>query len=177
MSVEILVRPGAPRDLTALVAMCDALNEQSGVPAGRLDPRKFRAALFGKRAFMFADIAEAVETGAARRRRNLAGYALSHDAFSTDFGERGIYLIDIYVEPDWRRAGVGKALMAAVAARAKERGASHVWWASMPFNYQARRFYARLGASDETLHAHAVFGRAFDRLAAKGARHIERSAA
>jgi GNAT superfamily N-acetyltransferase len=177
MSIDVSVRPAAPRDLKALLAMCDALNAQSGIPTGRLDPKQFRAALFGRRAFMFADIAEASETGDAAHGGGPVGYALSHDAFSTDFGERGAYLIDVYVEPAWRRAGVGKALMAAVAARARERGGTHVWWATMPFNYQARRFYARLGASDEPFHTHAVFGKAFDRLAAKGGRASSRSAA
>lgn len=188
MSVEILTRPAGPRDLKALMAMCDALNAQSNVPTGRLDPKGFRAALFGKRAFVFGDIAEAADTdepgsrlapAAAGRsprrppareigygRRRPVGYALSHDAFTTDYGERGMYLVDVYVEPAWRRTGIGKALMAAVAARAQARGGTHVWWASMPFNYRARRFYARLGATDETLHSHAVFGKAFDRLAA-----------
>lgn len=176
MSVDVLVRPAAPRDLKALLAMCDALNAHSGLPTGRLDPKEFRAALFGRRAFMYADIAEAVETEEPGQRGGPVGYALSHDAFSTDFGERGVYLIDIYVEPAWRRAGVGEALMAAVAARAKERGGSHVWWATMPFNYQARRFYAHLGASDEPFHTHAVFGKAFERLAAKADRASTRSA-
>lgn len=175
MSDEISIRPGAPRDLNALVAMCDALNEHSGLPTGRLKPGAFRAALFGKSAFMFADVAEAGEQGRPSRVEPV-GYAFSHDAFSTDAGERGFYLVDIYVKPAWRRAGIGKALMAAVAARAKRRGATHIWWASMPFNYRARRFYARLGASDEIFHVHAVSGRAFEKLAAKGANRPPRAA-
>lgn len=168
MKPVISVRAAAPRDLRTIVAMCDALNAHSGLPTGRLDPRGFRAALFGRRAFVFADIAEAMEEG--EDRPSPAGYALSHDSFTTDYGERGMYLIDIYVEPAWRRAGVGRRLLAAVAARARRRGATHLWWASMPRNYQARRFYAALGASDEPLHSHALFGRAFERLATAGAR-------
>lgn len=166
MTITITVRPAAPRDLKTLIAMCDALNAHSGLPTGRLEPKNFRAALFGPSAFLFADIATAMEAG--DRRASPAGYTLSHDAFTTDYGERGMYLVDVYVEPAWRRAGVGKRLMAAAAARAKARGGTHLWWASMPANYPARRFYAALKASDEKLHSHAVFGGPFERLAAAG---------
>lgn len=168
MSPIISVRSAAPRDLKALVGMCDALNAHSGIPTGRLDVRKYRSALFGKNAFLFADLAEASEAG--EEGQSLAGYILAHDAFTTDYGERGMYVVDLYVEPGWRRAGVGKKLMARAAARAKARGGTHLWWASMPSNYPARRFYEALGATNERIHSHALFDRAFDRLAGSGQR-------
>lgn len=167
MKSTITVRECAPRDVKALVAMCDALNVHSGLPAGRLDPKHYRAALFGKKAFLFADIAEGATDGG---KPSPIGYLLSHDAFTTDYGERGMYVVDLYVEPEWRRAGVGRKLMEAAAARAVDRGGSHLWWASMPGNYRARRFYASIGSTDERLHSHAVFGKAFEKLAAKGGR-------
>jgi GNAT superfamily N-acetyltransferase len=154
MKARIGVRAATPDDVPALVAMCDALNAHSGLPTGRLRPSEFRKALFGARAFMFADIAFARARGAATA--SPVGYALSHDSFTTDFGERGVYIVDLFVESGWRRQGVASRLMAAVAARAKRRGASHIWWASMPRNYPARRFYASLGATDEAIHSHAV---------------------
>lgn len=165
MTATVTVRAAGPRDLKLLVEMCDALNAYSGITPGRLDPKQFRAALFGKTAFVFGDMAFAMEEG--ERRPSPAGYALCHDGFTTDFGERGMYLIDLYVEPAWRRAGVGRRLLAAVAARTKARGGTHVWWASMSGNFQARRFYAALGASDEKMHSHSLFGRPFERLAAE----------
>ncbi|MGE0409505.1 MAG: GNAT family N-acetyltransferase [Amphiplicatus sp.] len=173
MTVSISVRRAAPRDLKAIIAMCDALNAHSGLPTGRLDAKSFRAALFGKNAFLFADIAEAVDADDARA--SVAGYTLAHDAFTTDFGERGMYLVDLFVEPAWRRAGVGRALMAAAAARTKARGGTHLWWASMPGNFLARRFYGALRATDEKLHSHALFGRPFDLLAARGSIGTRRS--
>ena len=165
MSIETIVRPGAPRDLKVLLAMCDALNAHSGVPTGRLDPKEFRSALFGKNAFVFADIAEAMDAEDDGAEFAPAGYALSHDAFTTDYGERGLYIVDLYVEPAWRRAGVGKKLMSVLAARAKARGATHLWWGSMPANFAARRFYASLGATDERIHSHGLFGKPFEKLA------------
>jgi GNAT superfamily N-acetyltransferase len=166
MTKKIAVRIAAPKDVKALVNLAEALNELSGLPTGRLAPAEFRAALFGRNAFMAADVAFAAdsEDGA------MIGYALSHDSFTTDYGERGVYVVDLYVADDWRRAGVATKLMAAVAVRAKKRGASHLWWASMPRNFTARRFYAELGATDERVHSHAVFGAPFERLARRGGR-------
>lgn len=162
MTKKFAVRIAAPEDVKELVALCEALNAHSGLPTGRLTPRSFRAALFGRNAFMTADIARA--SGAARP---MIGYALSHDSFTTDFGERGVYVVDLYVVEGWRRSGVATKLMAAVAARAQRRGASHMWWASMPRNFPARRFYDGLGATDEAIHSHAVFGKPFEKLAKK----------
>ncbi len=163
----IRVRAATRRDVKAIVAMCDSLNAHSGLPTGRLDARQFRAALFGSRSFLFADVAEATGRGRRGATRSV-GYALSHDSFTTDFGERGVYMVDLYVEAGWRRAGVGKKLMAAVAARAARRGATHIWWSSMPGNSPARRFYASLGAVDEPIRSHALFGKPFEKLAESG---------
>jgi GNAT superfamily N-acetyltransferase len=120
--------------------------------------------MFGARAFLFADVAEAF----GKQGPRLIGYALSHDCFTTDFGERGLYMVDLYVDVGWRRSGAGKRLMAAVAARARRRGATHLWWSSMPGNLPARRFNASLGANSERIVSHALFGQAFDKLAARG---------
>lgn len=163
MSRRFAVRIAAPTDLKNLVALCDELNAHSGLPTGRLRPAEFRAALFGKRAFMTAHVAETVVANGGPR--HLIGYALSHDSFTTDYGERGVYMVDLYVEMGWRRHGVATRLVRAVAAGAKRRGASHVWWASMPRNFPARRFYAGLGATDEAIHSHAIFGKPFETLA------------
>ncbi|MEL7485991.1 MAG: GNAT family N-acetyltransferase [Pseudomonadota bacterium] len=157
------VRQAAPADLKPLLAMVDALNAHEGLPAGKLDARRFRSAIFGSTAFVFCDVAE-TETDEGL---GLIGYALSHDCFSSDEGARGLYLADLFVEEAWRREGVGEALLGAVARRAKKRGASQVRWTSATRNFQARRFYRAYDASDETVHAHALFGDAFDELIRK----------
>lgn len=164
MSAKFKTRTAGPRDLDAVLMLCDSLNAHLAMPTGRLEKKEFRAALFGRNAFVFADLVEAATPYDARPA--VVGYALSHDAFSTDFGERGMFLVDLYVEPCWRRAGAGLALMKAVMVRTKARGGSHVWWASSTTNAPARRFYQSLGASDERFRAHTLSGRDFDRLAA-----------
>ncbi|NWG71569.1 MAG: GNAT family N-acetyltransferase [Parvularculaceae bacterium] len=165
MTKPFAVRIAALDDVKELVALCDALNAHSGLPTGRLRQRDFRAALFGPKAFMTAHVARA-----SGRGRPMIGYLLSHDSFTTDFGERGLYVVDLFVAEGWRRSGVATALMSACARRAKQRGASHMWWASMPRNFPARRFYAGLGATDEAIHSHAIFGKPFDRLAKRRGR-------
>lgn len=165
MPSTITCRAAGPRDLKTLVALCDALNAHLGMPTGRLEEKQFRAALFGRNAFVFGDLAEAIEDG--ETRPEIVGYSLSHDCFTTDFGARGMFLIDVYVEPAWRRSGAGLALIKAAARRTKSRGGAHLWWASASSNAPARRFYAAVGASDERFHAHTLAGKAFDRLAGR----------
>ncbi|MEM9706341.1 MAG: GNAT family N-acetyltransferase, partial [Pseudomonadota bacterium] len=126
--------------------------------------RTFRAALFGNNAFVFRAVADAEDED---RKIQVIGYAISHDSFSTDDGQRGMYLADLFVEEAWRREGAGRALIEAVSKRARQRGATHLWWTSLSQNYQARRFYKRLGATDHPVHAHAIDGPAFDRFSSK----------
>jgi GNAT superfamily N-acetyltransferase len=174
MSADFAVRIAAPEDVKQLVALCEDFNAHSGLPTGRLKPAAFRAAMFGARAFMTAHVAVAKARRGALAR--MIGYALSHESFTTDFGERGVYVVDIFVAEGWRRSGVATGLLGAVAAAARRRGASHLWWASMPKNFPARRFYASLGASDEPVHSHALLGAAFDDLARRPPQKRARSA-
>ena len=58
--------------------------------------------------------------------------------------------------------------MAAAAQAVRARGGVYLWWTSVNWNDGAQRFYATLGASDETVHAHALTFDAFERLADEG---------
>ncbi|MEM9170023.1 MAG: GNAT family N-acetyltransferase [Pseudomonadota bacterium] len=160
--MTVKVRNAAPADIKAVLRMVDAHNAFGGLPVGRLDAKTFRAAIFGKNAFVFCDLAESREEAGD----GPIGYALSYDCFTTDDGTRGLYVADLFVEEAWRREGAGSALMGAVAKRARKRGATHLWWTSQNKNYQARRFYRILNATDQPVHAHAVDGDALDDLAA-----------
>jgi GNAT superfamily N-acetyltransferase len=98
-------------------------------------------ALFGER-----PVAEAL---LAYSGAEPAGFAVYFSSFSTFLGRPGIYLEDIFVEPRHRRAGAGKALMAAVAKLAIERGGS-LNWSVLKWNQSAIDFYKRLGAVEIT---------------------------
>ena len=87
--------------------------------------------------------AEAVFAAVDGRR---VGYAIWFPTFSTFLGQRGTYLEDVFVLPDWRGAGIGRALLAHVARVALERGSGRMEWAVLDWNAPAIGFYERLGA-------------------------------
>ena len=74
------------------------------------------------------------------------GFALFFQTFSTWLCKPGLWLEDLYVSPRRRRAGVGAAFLAHVAALAMERGYGRVEWSALHWNEPALRFYRGLGA-------------------------------
>ena len=75
-----------------------------------------------------------------------AAFALFFHNFSTFLGKPGIYLEDLYVRPEFRGRGMGKAMLARLAKLAKERGCGRLEWWVLDWNESAIRFYASLGA-------------------------------
>lgn len=74
------------------------------------------------------------------------GFALFFGSYSTWRGRPGLYLEDLYVPPVHRGAGVGRALLAALARLARARGCARLEWPVLDWNAPAIGFYARLGA-------------------------------
>jgi GNAT superfamily N-acetyltransferase len=74
------------------------------------------------------------------------GFALFFHNFSTWKGRRGLYLEDLYVTPEARGSGAGKALLAALAKLAVERGCARFEWSVLDWNEPAIGFYRSLGA-------------------------------
>jgi len=75
------------------------------------------------------------------------GFALYFHNFSTFLCRPGIYLEDIYVRPDARGKGLGKAMLSAVARVAVERNCGRMEWAALNWNEPAIGFYRKLGAT------------------------------
>jgi GNAT superfamily N-acetyltransferase len=75
------------------------------------------------------------------------GYALFFTTFSTFLGKPGIWLEDLFVMPEHRGCGVGKALLRAVANLAVERGCGRLEWSVLDWNQPAIDFYQRAGAT------------------------------
>src|SRR6202041_2287918 len=75
-----------------------------------------------------------------------AGFALYFYSYSTWCGHAGIYLEDLFVRPQYRRRGIGKALLTRVAAIAVAEGCPRVEWAVLDWNTPAIDFYRSLGA-------------------------------
>jgi GNAT superfamily N-acetyltransferase len=100
---------------------------------------RLRAALFGERPY--AEVAIAEDPGGEP-----LGFALFFHNFSTFVGRPGIYLEDLFVRPEHRGAGIGRALLRHLARLAEERGCGRLEWAVLDWNEQAIAFYRRLGA-------------------------------
>ena len=75
-----------------------------------------------------------------------AGFALFFHNFSTFLGQRGLYLEDLFVRPQYRGLGLGRRLMIHLAKLAKERGCGRFEWSVLDWNEAAIRFYRSLGA-------------------------------
>jgi GNAT superfamily N-acetyltransferase len=94
--------------------------------------------LFEKRA---AEVMFAVEGGTE------VGFALYFHNFSTFLGQAGIYLEDLFVLPDRRGRGVGKALLAELARIAVQRGCGRLEWSCLDWNTPSIELYRSLGAT------------------------------
>jgi GNAT superfamily N-acetyltransferase len=97
-----------------------------------------RKTLFGEK--QYAEVLIAEFNG------NPAGQALFFHNYSTFVGKPGIYLEDLYVRPQFRKKGIGKALLKELIKLAKERDCGRVEWAVLNWNENAISFYKSLGA-------------------------------
>jgi len=102
---------------------------------------KVEKALFGPRPY--------AETLIAELDGEPVGFALFFHNFSTFLAQPGIYLEDLFVEPDHRGAGIGRALLARLAEIAIERDCGRLEWAVLDWNKDAIGFYERLGAQPQ----------------------------
>jgi GNAT superfamily N-acetyltransferase len=82
----------------------------------------------------------------ARGDGGLAGYAIYFFTFSSFVGRAGIWLEDVYVQPQFRKQGLGRQLIEAVARVGVERGCGRFEWTALDWNERALDFYRGLGA-------------------------------
>lgn len=76
----------------------------------------------------------------------LAGYAVYFFTFSTFVGRKGLWLDDLYVRPKYRRQGVGRSLIRAVARIGVEENCGRFEWTALNWNTKALKFYDLMGA-------------------------------
>jgi GNAT superfamily N-acetyltransferase len=99
---------------------------------------QLRAALFGER--------PAAEAAIARIDGEGVGWALWFQNFSTWTGRPGLWLEDLYVRPQYRKMGAGKALLVYLARLCVERGYGRFEWSVLDWNTPSIEFYEALGA-------------------------------
>ena len=138
-SRPVRVRAAAPADVPLLLELFAELAEYERLQHElRATAELIAQALFSQRPVAEALIAE--------HRSQVAGYALFFPTFSSFLARSGVWLEDLFVRPAHRRAGVGRALLAAVAARVHERGGGRLEWAALDWNELALGFYRGIGA-------------------------------
>jgi GNAT superfamily N-acetyltransferase len=79
------------------------------------------------------------------------GYVLFSQSYDTEHAARGIYANDLYVVPEARRRGIGRALMAAVARACLADGGRYLFWHALECNAPGRTFYRGIGAREEAV--------------------------
>lgn len=137
--MTIAIRPATPADLPLIASLIRALAAYEKLA----DEVRFDEAILGEKLFGARPYAEVVIgelDGAAQ------GFALFFHNFSTFEGRPGIYLEDLFVRPAARGAGLGKALLAHLAALTVERGCARLEWSVLDWNAPAIGLYQSLGA-------------------------------
>jgi GNAT superfamily N-acetyltransferase len=105
----------------------------------QVTPASLQPHLFGPQPVAEAVVAEVAGT--------VVGFALFFTNFSTFLGQPGLYLEDLYVQPQHRGAGLGKALLQHLGALAVQRGCGRFEWSVLDWNQNAIDFYQRMGAA------------------------------
>jgi len=138
------VREATPADTDDIVAMVHELAAYEKAPDEcTLTAQQLSAALFGPSPALFGHV---VSRGDAADGPVL-GFALWFLNFSTWRGVHGVYLEDLYVRPEARRGGAGRALLSRLAQICQERGYARLEWWVLDWNTPARDAYAAMGAS------------------------------
>ena len=136
---NLAFRPGTAGDVPLILAFIRALAEYERL-AHEVEATEdaLRATLFGPRPY--AEVVFAVQDGRE------VGFALFFHNYSTFLGRPGLYLEDLFVLPEARGAGVGKALLKRLAQIAVERGCGRFEWWVLDWNEPSVEFYRRQGA-------------------------------
>lgn len=136
----IHIRPATEPDAATLHALILDLATYEKAPEQVVgDPETLRRTLFEQRAAE-ALLLEDTDSGEA------IGYAIFYVTFSSWECRTGIWLEDVYVKPERRRGGIGRAVMEHLAALALERGHVRFEWCALDWNQPALDFYDGLGA-------------------------------
>jgi GNAT superfamily N-acetyltransferase len=136
---ELRLAPATRADVAAILEMIHGLARFERLSHLCIaNENDIERALFGDKAL--------VEVVLAWEGDKTAGFALFFHNFSTFLGRRGLYLEDLFVWPEFRRRGYGRALLVHLARLAVERGCGRFEWTVLEWNASAIGFYQQLGA-------------------------------
>ena len=136
----LIIRPALKTDVDAIFELILGLADYEQLTdkvTGNTE--LLRSHLFGDRPVAEAIVAELGDL--------TIGFALFFPTYSTFLTQPGLHLEDVFVLPEYRRQGVGKALMTSVAKIARDRGCGRLEWSVLDWNQNAIDFYQRFGAT------------------------------
>ncbi len=136
---DLIIRFAEPGDSAVLFELIQGLAEYEKLSAAVTgNAETLNDHLFGERKYIEAILAEVA--GKA------VGFALFFHNYSTFLTKPGIYLEDIFVLPEYRRQGIGKALLTKLAKIAVDRNCGRLEWSVLDWNISAQEFYRSMGA-------------------------------
>jgi len=137
--MSLSIRPAQPGDEALVLAFIRALAEyESLLDKVVATEATVHAALFGPNPRLFCDIAE--------WNGQPAGFTVWFYNYSTFLARHGLYIEDLFVKPEFRERGIGKALLVNLASRAVAEGCGRLEWMVLDWNGLAIEFYETLGA-------------------------------
>lgn len=136
------IRPAEKRDAGTIFSfICQLAEYEKALHEVKTTPAEIEATLFGEQATTEALICESNGTP--------IGFAVFFSSYSTWLGRNGIYLEDLYVTPEYRSQGAGKALLKYIAQLAVARGCGRLEWSVLDWNQPAIDVYNRLGGEPQ----------------------------
>lgn len=156
-----MIRPARPEDAEQVAALFNAINSLDGTPPPvTMTGAHVAQHLLGPSPWSLLRVAEADGV--------VAGFVTASPAYDSARAAGCFIVVDLYVRPDFRRRGIGRALMAAIAAEGRRRGAACLWWGVDDGDEEATAFYISLGAEvEDHFHGRILTGAAYDTLAAE----------
>ena len=137
--MKILIRNATSNDLDLLIEFIRDIAEFEGLAHEvSFTKDELLESMFGNDRTAEAIIAES--------EGEAVGFAVYFQNFSTFKGKPGLYLEDLFVKPEWRKHGIGRALLVRLAQIAVERGCPRFEWVALDWNQNAIDFYEKLGA-------------------------------
>ena len=138
--MDFQIRDALARDVPLLLEMIKGLAEYERLSDQVIATEDgLRESLFGQH--------PAAEVVIGYAGEQAAGFALFFHNYSTFLGQRGLYLEDLFVFPQWRGKGLGRQLLAHLARIAVQRDCGRMEWSVLDWNEQAMRVYRGIGAT------------------------------
>ena len=139
MNPNFQIKPATTADVAVILQLIRELAEYERAPDDAVATEaQLREVLFGEK--------PSAEVVIAREGQEPVGFAVYFFNFSTWLGRPGLYLEDLFVKPEHRAKGYGRALLTRLAEIAQKRGCGRMEWAVLDWNEPAIEFYKKLGA-------------------------------